>query len=36
MENKNTQKYGVTIPKGFGHVEGTKETGLVIQDKEGN
>ena len=29
-------KYGVPIPKGFTYEEGTKDTGLVIQDKKGN
>ena len=29
-------KYGVPIPKGFTYKEGTKDTGLVIQDKKGN
>ena len=29
-------KYGVPIPKGFKHKEGTKDTGLVIQDEKGN
>lgn len=36
VETKNTEKYGVIIPEGFGYVEGTKDTGLVIEDKEGN
>ncbi len=27
---------GVLIPEGFSYVEGTKDTGLVIEDKEGN
>ncbi len=27
---------GVPIPKGFKHKEGTKDTGLVIQDEKGN
>ena len=27
---------GVLIPNGFSYVEGTKDTGLVIEDKEGN
>ena len=29
-------KYGVPIPKGFTYKEGTKDTGLVIQDEKGN
>ena len=29
-------KYGVPIPIGFTYKEGTKDTGLVIQDKKGN
>ena len=29
-------KDGVPIPKGFKHKEGTKDTGLVIQDAKGN
>ena len=29
-------KDGVPIPKGFKHKEGTKDTGLVIQDEKGN
>ena len=29
-------KYGVPIPKGFTYKEGTKDTGLVIQDGKGN
>ena len=29
-------KYGVPIPKGFTYEEGTKDTGLVIKDGEGN
>ncbi len=29
-------KEGVPIPKGFTYKEGTKDTGLVIQDKKGN
>ena len=29
-------KDGVPIPKGFTYKEGTKDTGLVIQDKKGN
>ena len=29
-------KYGVPIPKGFTYKDGTKDTGLVIQDKKGN
>lgn len=28
--------YGVPIPKGFTYKEGTKDTGLVIQDEKGN
>ena len=27
---------GVVIPEGFSYVEGTKDTGLVVEDKEGN
>ena len=34
--DKNTERDGVTIPGGFGYVQGTKDTGLVIEDKEGN
>ena len=33
---KNTEREGIIIPEGFGYVEGTKDTGLVIEDKEGN
>lgn len=33
---KNVEKDGVTIPAGFGYVEGTKDTGLVIEDEDGN
>ena len=29
-------EYGVPIPKGFTYKEGTKDTGLVIQDEKGN
>ena len=29
-------KYGVPIPTGFKYKEGTKETGLVIEDEKGN
>ena len=29
-------KYGVPIPKGFKYKEGTKDTGLVIEDEKGN
>ena len=29
-------RYGVPIPKGFTYKEGTKDTGLVIQDEKGN
>ena len=29
-------KYGVPIPKGFKYEKGTKDTGLVIQDENGN
>ena len=33
---KNTEREGIIIPEGFGYVEGTRDTGLVIEDKEGN
>lgn len=32
----SSEKYGVVIPSGFTYVEGTKDTGLVIEDSEGN
>ena len=31
---KNTEREGIIIPEGFGYVEGTRDTGLVIEDKE--
>lgn len=36
VNTKNVDKDGVTIPAGFGYVEGTKDSGLVIEDKDGN
>ena len=34
-EDKYTMVDGVPVPKGFEHVEGTKETGFVIRDNSG-